>query len=73
MTAYENLANAVILQAVKDCRSALESLKEKPPGRNAAGRVNECERFFRSRLYGILTSVDGEYLIRKLREEAEKL
>jgi hypothetical protein len=31
----------------------------------------ECERFFRSGWYKTLTSVDGEYLITKLREEAK--
>ena len=33
----------------------------------------ECERFFRSGWYKALTSVDGEYLIQKLREEAKSL
>ena len=33
----------------------------------------ECERFFRSGWYKTLTSVDGEYLIQKLREEAKPL
>lgn len=35
---YENLANAIVLQAVKDYRDALKRLKKKP-GNQAACRV----------------------------------
>ena len=68
--AYENLANAIILLAVKDYRQALKLLSKNPHSRSAMAAVNEMERFFRSDWYEILTSVDGEMLIRKLREEA---
>ena len=68
--AYENLANAIILLAVKDYRRALKLLSKNPHSRSAMVAVNEMERFFRSDWYETLTSVDGEMLIRKLREEA---
>ena len=68
--AYENLANAIILLAVKDYRQALKLLSKNPHSRSAMAAVNEMERFFRSDWYETLTSVDGEMLIRKLREEA---
>lgn len=68
--AYENLANAIILLAVKDYRQALKLLSKNPHSRSAMATVNEMERFFRSDWYETLTSVDGEMLIRKLREEA---
>lgn len=67
---YENLANAIILSAVKDYRRALRLLSKNPHSRSAMAAVNEMERFFRSDWYETLTSVDGEMLIRKLREEA---
>lgn len=67
---YENFANAIILQAVKDYRRALKLLSKNPHNRSAMAAVNEMERFFRSDWYETLTSVDGEMLIRKLREEA---
>lgn len=67
---YENLANAIILLAVKDYRRALKLLSKNPHSRSAMAAVNEMERFFRSDWYETLTSVDGEMLIRKLREEA---
>ncbi|MGN8773040.1 hypothetical protein [Candidatus Weimeria sp. HCP3S3_B5] len=70
---YENLANAIVLQAVKDYRDALKRLKKKPGNQAAMSDVMECERFFRSGWYKALTSVDGEYLIQKLREEAKSL
>ena len=67
---YENLANAIILLAVKDYRRALKLLSKNPHSRSAMASVIEMERFFRSDWYETLTSVDGEMLIRKLREEA---
>lgn len=67
---YENLANAIILQAVRDYRTALKCLKLNPNNRNALADKEEIERFFRSKWYSILTSVDGEMLIRSLNEEA---
>ena len=48
ITNYENLANAIILQAVKDYRMALKSLKANPRNRTAMADKDEIERFFRS-------------------------
>ena len=67
---YENLANAIILQAVRDYRTALKCLKLNPNNRKALSDKEEIERFFRSKWYSTLTSVDGEMLIRSLSEEA---
>lgn len=68
---YENLANSIVLLAVKDYRDALKKLKKWP--RNEAAQImkSEVERFFRSAWYRELTSVDGEYLISKLQAEVE--
>ncbi len=65
---YEDLANAIIVQAVSDYRTALKAIKKdrRAPGRKT---VRECENFFRSKWFGVLTSVDPEYLMRKIREE----
>lgn len=70
---YENLANAIVLQAVKDYRDALKRLKKKSGNQAAMSDAMECERFFHSGWYKALTSVDGEYLIQKLQEEAKSL
>lgn len=71
MDGYEHLANAIIIQAVKDYRSALKRLRKRPGNRDAMSDTMECERFFRSEWYKSLTGVDGEFLINKLREEAK--
>ena len=66
---YQTLANAIVLQAVQDYRSALKRLKKNPESDSAKHDVGQLERFFRSGWYQSLTTVDGSYLIRKLREE----
>lgn len=66
----ERLCQAVIVQAAKDYRTALHTLKRNPASGSAKDTVNEIEKFLRSEYYESLTDVNGEYLIRKLREEA---
>lgn len=71
ITNYENLANAIILQAVKDYHMALKCLKSNPKNRTARADKDEIERFFRSQWFKVLTSVDGEMLIRSLTMEVD--
>lgn len=66
---YDDLANAIVLQAVKDYRDALKKLKNYPNSNSMQHRKNEVERFFRSDWYSTLTSIDPEMLIEKLNEE----
>ena len=61
MNPYENLANAIVLQAVKDYRLTDDEAE-----------LAEIEHFFRSDWFGVLTDVDPEYLIRRLRKEKDK-
>lgn len=61
MNPYENLAQAIILQAVKDYRLTDDEQE-----------LQEIERFFRSGWFGVLSKVDPEYLIKKLRKEKKK-
>lgn len=70
ITIYEDLANAIILQAVKDYR-ALKSLKANSRNRTAQADKAEIERFFRSQWYSALTDVNGEMLIRSLQKEVD--
>ena len=69
MTPYNELANAIVMQAVKDYRKALKSLRLNSRNKKAMEEAMDCEEFFRSTWYRTLTSVDGEYLIDKLRAE----
>lgn len=71
ITNYEDLANAIILQAVKDYRVALKCLKRNPRNKTAIADKGEIERFFRSDWFSVLTSVDGEMLIRSLNKEVD--
>jgi hypothetical protein len=57
-TPYENLANAIVLQAVKDYRL-----------HDDEQQLASIERFFRSGWFNTLTSIDPETLIAKLRKE----
>jgi len=69
MDFYTDLANAIIIQAVKDYRNALKTLKRYPRYEPAKAVVAEVEEFFRSDWYRTLTSVDAEMLMRKIRRE----
>ena len=69
---YENLANSIVLLAVKDYRDALKKLKKWPRNESAKIMKDEVESFFRSAWYRELTSVDGEYLISKLQAEVDE-
>lgn len=70
--AYENLANAIILMAVKDYRWALNKLKKRPNYEQAKRIIKEVEKFFHSSWYRELTSVDGNFLIEKIRSEVSE-
>lgn len=65
---YEALANAIVKLAAEDYMRALKSLKRNPASRTARQEKEDNERFFRSGWYSTLTSVDGEYLIRRMKE-----
>ena len=69
---YENLANAIVLQAVKDYREARKKLKKRKKNEDAKLMVEDCESFFRSDWFKALTNLDGEMLLKKLQEEENK-
>lgn len=62
---YMALAEAIILQAVKDYRRALKAKNK--------DKIDEVEKFFRGRHFARLTELDPEMLIRALRNEIENL
>lgn len=69
MSGYRALANAIIEQAVKDYREALRSLRRHPDSKAAMQTAMEIENFFHSDWYGVLTDIDPDYLIDRLRKE----
>ena len=46
-----------------------------PPPESVPGRTNKAvlEQFFHSEYYGLLTKVDPEYLMRKIKEKADSM
>ena len=72
MEPYECLANAIIVQAVKDYRIALLHSKKRPDNNGYQIEVASLERFFRSGWFGELTSLNAEYLIRRVNEEVQR-
>ena len=69
MESYENLANAIIIRAVKDYRKALRALSLCPSNRSAQYEARDIERFFRSSYFQTLTDLNPETLISRLNEE----
>ena len=66
---WEDLAQAIILQAVTDYRKARRRVRHFPDQKGAQATIKEVERFFRSWRFAQLTDIDGDMLIKKLREE----
>lgn len=66
---YEELATAIILRAVEDWRESVKTLKKRPRNDEARQMKDECEQFFLSEWFGVLTSVDGSMILRKLKQE----
>ncbi len=69
MDGYERLANAIVILAAKDYRDALKKIKKNPHNRDAMDTAMQCERFFDSQWFSVLTEVDGGWLKEKLRRE----
>lgn len=69
--AAEELANAVIIQAAIDYRQAMKDLWLCPRDAKAKYMLEDCENFFKSRYFNFYTSIDGVWLMNKLKEEFE--
>ena len=69
MNPYENLINAIILQAVKDYRKTLFRCNRHPEKPHYREDKSALEQFFRSGWFSFLTDINPEFLIRKLSEE----
>jgi len=69
---YEELANAIVLGAVKDYRAAVKKLSRGRKNTEAQEMKDECLRFFRSGWFGVLTGIDPEVLIEKLDAEVDE-
>ena len=63
---YNDLANAIIEMAVKDYRKARRKLERHPDNERAAITKQECECFFRSEWFRVLTDMDPDYLLKQI-------
>lgn len=85
ITRWEELANAIVRKAAIDYKNALIAMKEEAPPEEteeekkdreervveAHKTVIECEDFFNSKWYGILTDLNAEILMEMIRDEVE--
>ncbi len=65
MDGYDELANAIIVQAAKDYRKACVGKRSK----TKTNEIKQIEKFFLSEWFTTLTSADGEMILKKLQEE----
>ena len=64
-----NLANAVVKQAADDYRLALHGREQKFTENTAGFDRGELEEFFRSSWFQALCDLDGEELMKQLKED----
>lgn len=68
----EDIANAAVLEAVEKYKLALIRLKRNPKDKLAKKSVRAGEQFLFSDEFGRLTTLDPNYLDRKLKAYVEK-
>lgn len=69
---WNNLANAIILQAVKDFKPAFRRLRKHPNDKMAQNQVRELTKFFSSDWFGVLTGLDGPALLNRIMREIDE-
>ena len=63
---WQNLAEAIVVQATRDYRTALRGLRLNPEN---IRKLRELEEFFRSSWFQVLCDLDGVQLIWMLKNE----
>lgn len=71
MEQYEYLANAIVLRAAADYRIASRRLTVNPEYPPAQQLEADCEQFFLSGWFSVLTNVNGAALLERLKGEAK--
>lgn len=66
---YKELTVAIIMQAVKDYRSAARKYKKGIDKERNQATMDEIESFICSEWFGVLTDIEPKILLRKLKEE----
>jgi len=63
---WQGLADAIVVQATRDYRTALQGLRKNP---ESTGKLRELEDFFRSGWFQTLCDLDGVRLMWMLKNE----
>ncbi len=66
---WEDLANAIVLRAVEDYREARWLVRNYPDQYEARKTILEVEEFLVASWFEMLTNIDGELLLKRLKEE----
>jgi len=68
---WEDLANAIIISAVKDYANAYRRVLRHPDNESVQQEVKELEQFFFGEWYAKLTDIDPHYLLDRIKKEVE--
>ena len=69
----QNLLNAVVVQAAEDYRMYSAKLLKKPKSKQAAEEKEMIRSFFLSQYFEMYTTVEGEYILKKLESEEQEM
>ncbi len=72
LNGYDNLANAIIIQAVMDYRVALKMSRAGSKSSNPDFSCVRLEKFFLSDWFMVLTDLDGKVLMKSVQKEVFK-
>ena len=67
MNGYENVANAIVIQAAKDFRRNIMILKNDPENEKASVDKQGIEKFFRSSWFQIISKANPDYILDRLK------
>lgn len=74
---YQALAAAIVKQAASDYVNDIRKLRNKKLTNRQREMVvadkNDCEQFFRSKFFGLISDIDADALIRECRDRAHLL
>ena len=69
---YELIAGAIVIKYADRYRTVLKNLNKRRNSNYWQRELNEVEEFFRSDSFRILTDLDPEMLMRRIRDEIQK-
>lgn len=71
--AWGELAKSIIILAIRDYAKALKNYKRQYKMYGAKIRMKECQEFFTSDWFAVLSEIDGKMLMKKIEKEYENM